>query len=248
MVAGRGSSDITFDLFDLDGSEYDKLFSSKLKLLLALNSQERVTWSGSHRKRPLKDTLVVPRPEQPLPVWLGTGGSPGSVYRAAELGLPMFLGILGGSPEHWAEYGHAYRTAWDKAGHTSGAADIAVAVHGFVAENDEEARKTYLEYEINMFTTGSKEIGRPMRAPSGRSLDLERGMVFAGGPIEIANRIVQLHKLLSHSRQILQMDVGGMPHVEFLKSIELLGTKVLPLVRQQIDDFNAEKFGEITGL
>jgi alkanesulfonate monooxygenase SsuD/methylene tetrahydromethanopterin reductase-like flavin-dependent oxidoreductase (luciferase family) len=235
IVAGRGSSAITFSIFDLDERDYDMLYSSKLELLLALNRQERVTWSGPHRRRPLQDTLVVPRPEQPLRIWLGTGGSPESVMRAVELGVPMFLGILGGTPEHWAQYGHAYRGAWAEAGHPADAADIAVAVHGFVAEDNRAAKATYLEHEVRMFQTGSAEIGRPMRAPIGRATDLERGgMVFAGGPDEIAERILHLHELLGHSRQILQMDVGGMPHATFLKSIELLGTRVLPQIRKEL--------------
>ena len=235
LVAGRGSSDITFSIFDLEAGDYNKLFSSKFELLLALNAQERVSWQGPHRQRPLTNTLIVPRPEQPLRIWLGTGGSPGSVFRAAELGVPLFLGILGGTPEHWAQYGHAYREAWAKAAHAAGGADIAVAVHGFVAEDDRAARQTYLDYELRMFQTGSAEIGRPMRAPSGREIDLERGMVFAGGPDQIANRIIHLHQLLGHSRQIFQMDVGGMPHETFLKSIELLGTQVLPRVRRKLN-------------
>lgn len=235
LVAGRGSSSITFPIFDLDESNYDMLFSSKFQLLLELNKHERITWKGQHRKRGLEETLIVPRPEQFLQIWLGTGGSPESVFRAAELGVPMFLGILGGTPEHWAQYGNAYRRAWVKAGNPAKAASIAVAVHGFVGENDKEARKTYLEYELNMFETGSAEIGRPMRAPSGREVDLERGMVFAGGPEEIATRIIHLHKLLGHSRQILQIDVGGMPHETFLKSIELLGTQVLPRLRKELE-------------
>jgi alkanesulfonate monooxygenase SsuD/methylene tetrahydromethanopterin reductase-like flavin-dependent oxidoreductase (luciferase family) len=86
-----------------------------------------------------------------------------------------------------------------------------------------------------MFETGSAEIGRPMRAPAGREVDLERGMVFAGGPGEVAARILDLHKLLGHSRQILQMDVGGMPHQTFLKSIELLGKEVLPRIRKELE-------------
>jgi alkanesulfonate monooxygenase SsuD/methylene tetrahydromethanopterin reductase-like flavin-dependent oxidoreductase (luciferase family) len=235
VVAGRGSSDITFQIFDLDVNDYDMLFRSKLELLLALNRDERITWSGPHRRRPLKDTLVVPRPEQPLRIWLGTGGSPESVLRAAELGVPMFLGILGGTPEHWAKYGAAYRQAWAEAGHPDSAADVAVAVHGFVGENDREAKAAYLAHEHRMFETGSAEIGRPMRAPAGREADLERGMVFAGAANEVADRIVHLHKLLGHSRQILQMDVGGMPHDAFLASIELLGRKVLPRVRAAIE-------------
>jgi alkanesulfonate monooxygenase SsuD/methylene tetrahydromethanopterin reductase-like flavin-dependent oxidoreductase (luciferase family) len=235
VVAGRGSSAITFPIFDLDERDYDMLYSSKLELLLALNRQERVTWSGPHRSRPLEDILIVPRPEQPLRVWLGTGGSPESVLRAVDLGVPMFLGILGGTAQHWAQYARAYREAWAKVGHPVEDADVAVAVHGFVGEDDREAKRTYLEHERRMFETGSAEIGRPMRALPDRTADLEAGgMVFAGGPDEVADRIVHLHGLLGHSRQILQMDVGGMPHAAFLRSIELLGTRVLPRVREEV--------------
>jgi alkanesulfonate monooxygenase SsuD/methylene tetrahydromethanopterin reductase-like flavin-dependent oxidoreductase (luciferase family) len=235
VVAGRGSSPITFPLFDYDERDYDMLFASKLDLLLAANRSERVTWDGPHRKRPLSDALVVPRPEQPLRVWLGTGGSPDSVLRAVELGLPMFLGILGGTPQHWARYGHAYRDAWAQVGHPAEAAGIAVATHGFVGENDREARATYLEHELRMFTTGAAEIGRPRQAPPGRAADLEAGgMVFAGGPNEVADRILSLHALLGHDRQILQMDVGGMPHATFLRAIELLGTEVAPQIRKEL--------------
>jgi alkanesulfonate monooxygenase SsuD/methylene tetrahydromethanopterin reductase-like flavin-dependent oxidoreductase (luciferase family) len=236
VVAGRGSSDITFPLFDMDVRDYDMLYRSKLDLLLQLNGQDRVSWSGPHRRRPLVDALVVPRPEQRLRVWLGTGGSPGSVLRAVELGLPMFLGILGGTPEHWAQYGHAYREAWSQVGHPTDAADIAVAAHGFVAENDRQAKATYLEHEIQMFEAGMAEIGRTAAAPPGRAADLEAGgMVFAGGPNEVADRILHFHELLGHTRQILQMDVGGMPHATYLKGIELLGAEVLPQIRKELE-------------
>lgn len=235
IVAGRGSSPITFPIFDEDENDYDMLFGSKLDLLVEMNRHEQVTWNGPHRRRPLQDMLVVPRPEEPLRIWLGTGGSPGSVMRAAELGLPMFLGILGGSPDHWAQYGHAYRKAWAEAGHPAEEADIAVAVHGFVGENGREAKATYLEHEAHMFQTGSAEIGRPMRAPVGRENDLEPGgMVFAGSADEIADRILHLHERLGHSRQIFQMDVGGLPHDSFLKGIELLGSQVLPQIQREL--------------
>lgn len=236
VVAGRGSSDITFPLFDLDARDYDMLYRSKLDLLIAVNGQDRVAWSGPHRQQLLVDAMIVPRPEQPLRVWLGTGGSPGSVLRAVELGLPMFLGILGGTPEHWGQYGHAYREAWSRVGHAADGADIAVAVHGFVAENDRQAKATYLEHEIRMFEAGMAEIGRTAPAPSGRAVDLEAGgMVFVGGPNEVADRILHFHELLGHSRQILQMDVGGMPHATYLKGIELLGTEVLPQIRKELE-------------
>ena len=234
-VAGRGSSAITFPLFDLDERDYDILYASKLELLLAANANQRVTWSGPHRRRPLQDALIVPRPEEPLKIWLGSGGSPGSVGRAVELGVPLFLGILGGTPEHWAQYGHAYRDAWAQVGHPADAADIAVAVHGFVGEDNLAAKSTYLEHELRMFATGAAEVGRPPIAPPGRDAQLEPGgMVFAGSPDALADRILHLHGLLGHTRQILQMDVGGMPHTTYLKAIELLGTEVLPQVRKEL--------------
>jgi alkanesulfonate monooxygenase SsuD/methylene tetrahydromethanopterin reductase-like flavin-dependent oxidoreductase (luciferase family) len=234
-VAGRGSSNITFSLFDLDERDYDMLFSSKLELLLALNASESVTWSGPHRLRALEDALVVPRPEGPLRIWLGSGGSPESVLRAVELGLPLFLGILGGTPAHWAQYGRAYRHAWEQVGHPAEAADIAVAVHGFVADDDATARRTYLDYETRMFQAGMAEIGRPGSPPPNRAAHYGRdGMVFVGGPNEVADRILNLHQQLGHTRQILQMDVGGMPHATFLRAIELLGTEVAPQVRKEL--------------
>jgi alkanesulfonate monooxygenase SsuD/methylene tetrahydromethanopterin reductase-like flavin-dependent oxidoreductase (luciferase family) len=237
VVAGRGSSPITFPLFDLDEGDYDMLFASKLDLLLAINRSERLSWSGPHRQRPLEDALIVPRPDDPLRIWLGSGGSPGSVMRAAELGLPLFLGILGGTVEHWARYGQAYREAWSAAGHSADGADIAVAVHGFVAEDDRTAKATYLEYESRMFQAGMEEIGRVGAPSPDRAANYEPGgMVFVGGPDEIAERILSLHAQLGHSRQILQADVGGMPHATFLRAIELLGTEVLPQVRREIGE------------
>jgi alkanesulfonate monooxygenase SsuD/methylene tetrahydromethanopterin reductase-like flavin-dependent oxidoreductase (luciferase family) len=235
VVAGRGSSDITFPLFDLDVGNYDMLYRSKLDLLIAANAHHRVTFNGPHRQRPLNNALIMPRPEQPLKIWLGTGGSPESVLRAVELGLPMFLGILGGTAEHWAQYGTAYRQAWAEVGHPAETADIAVAVHGFVAADDRQAKATYLEHELRMFTTGAAEIGHAGSPPTGRGNNYDPGgMVFAGGPNELADRILHLRQLLGHSRQILQMDVGGMPHATFLNSIELLGTEVLPQIRKEL--------------
>ncbi len=209
--------------------------ASKLDLLLAANADERITWSGPHRRRPLQDAHMVPRPEERLKIWLGSGGSPESVGRSVELGMPLFLGILGGTPEHWAQYGHAYRDAWEQVGYPGDDADIAVAVHGFVGKDNRAAKATYLEHELRMFATGAAEVGRPPMAPPGREAQLQPGgMVFAGSPDEVADRILHLHSLLGHTRQILQMDVGGMPHTTYLKAIELLGTDVLPQLRKEL--------------
>ncbi|MET7526050.1 LLM class flavin-dependent oxidoreductase [Streptomyces sp900116325] len=234
-VAGRGSSTIAFPLFDHDEHDYDMLYASKLELLMAVNGGENVSFNGPHRKRPLQNATVFPRPDEPLKIWLGTGGSPDSVYRAVELGLPMFLGILGGTPEHWAQYGRAYRAAWAQAGHPTEQADIAVAVHGFVADTGDKARATYLDYEHRMMAEGMAELGRPAPPRTDRAAAFgSDGMVFVGSPREIADRILHLHSLLGHTRQILQMDVGGMPQRDFLRGIELLGAKVLPEIRTKL--------------
>lgn len=152
-----------------------------------------------------------------------------------ELGVYTF-GNTPRTPD--GEYGptaQAIRDAWAQVGHPAEAADIAVAVHGFVGENDRDAKQTYLEHEIRMFQTGSAEIGRPMGAPPARAADLETGgMVFAGGANEVADRILHLQSLLGHSRQILQMDVGGMPQATVLNAIERLGTAVLPQIRKEL--------------
>lgn len=135
-------------------------------------------------------------------------------------------GVLGGTPERWARYGRAYRQAWSQAGHPSGTARVAVAVHGFVADDNAKAKATYLEHELAMFAAGAAEAGRPPMTPDGRDRDLQPGgMVFAGHPDEIADRIIALHRLLEHDRQILQMDVGGMSQADLLRSIELLAPK-----------------------
>lgn len=116
-VAGRGSSAITFPIFDLDESDYDMLCAFKPERLLAANRSECVSFAGPHRRQPLTDALIVPRPQRPLKIWLGSGGSPESVPRAVQLGLPLYPGILGGTVDRWAQYGSAYRNAWAQAGH-----------------------------------------------------------------------------------------------------------------------------------
>ena len=136
--------------------------------------------------------------------------------------------------EEWAQYGHGYRAAWEQMGHSAQDADIAVAVHGFIGEDNRRAKADYLDFELRMMREGMAEIGRPGSGPppAARARDPEpAGMVFAGGPEEVAERILHLHEPLGHSRQIVPMDVGGMPHATYLRAIELLGTEVFPRVR-----------------
>ncbi|WP_109526719.1 MULTISPECIES: LLM class flavin-dependent oxidoreductase [Nocardia] len=211
-VAGRGSSTITFDLFDHDEADYDLLFASKLDLLLTVNTTENIDFAGPHRRKPLRDNTVYPRPARPLPIWLGTGGSPNSVIRAAELGVPMFIGILGGTPQHWARYGHAYRHAWTQTGRPAEQSRIAVAVHGFVGPDNTEAkshlpapRTRHVRHRRRRSPTPTHNPDRPRRRPPTRRHGLRRQ------PRRNRYRIIDPHQVLGHDRQILQMDIGG-PH------------------------------------
>jgi alkanesulfonate monooxygenase SsuD/methylene tetrahydromethanopterin reductase-like flavin-dependent oxidoreductase (luciferase family) len=231
IIAGRGSSTDSFPLFGYDLEDYDKLYADKLGLLLAVNAQERVSWQSPFRP-PLEDALVVPRPEKPIPIWLGTGGNPGSTVRAARAGLPISYGILSGTPQMWGELGALYRETAAQAGIDASALAISVAGHGFVGADGRAAKQTYFRHEQAAYAASGRIAPRswaqaePNYAPG--------GMVFAGGPAEIADRIIDLHHHLGRTRHFLQMDIGGMPHREVLRSIEVLGAEVAPRVRAEL--------------
>lgn len=142
IAAGRGSSVDSFPLFGLDVDDYDRLNAEKLDLLLAINADERVTWSGSVRPA-LDAQLVVPRVEGGLKIWLGTGGNPRSSVRAGQLGLPIAYGILGGTSTHGVRQADRYRGAAERAGHRRETLDVAVASHGLVAPNGADARERF---------------------------------------------------------------------------------------------------------
>ncbi len=239
LTVGRGSSTDSFPLFGFDVADYDRLFAEKLDLLLAVNAEERVTWSGTTRPS-LHDALVVPRVEGGLKIWLGTGGNPGSCVRAGLLGLPLAFGILSGSTEDWVQRAELYREAAQQSGHGPDGLEIAVASHGFVAADGAEAKARYFEFETEAFAAYAAEHGSPGgrdRSRSAYELDAAPGgMVFAGGPEEIADRLVTFHRHLGHQRHVLQMDLGPISQGEWLEAIELLGTRVAPRVRAETAD------------
>ncbi len=234
LTVGRGSSTDSFPLLGYDVSDYDRLFAEKLELLLLVNAEERVTWSGTTRSS-LHEALVVPRVEGGLKIWLGTGGNPGSCVRAGVLGMPLAFGILSGSTEDWVGRADLYREAATRSGHDLDRLDIAVASHGFVATDGVDAKRRYFEYESQAFAAYATEHGgHGVRGRSRESFDLDAahgGMIFAGGANEIADRLIEFHRHLGHSRHILQMDLGHITQDEWLESIALLGTEVAPKVR-----------------
>jgi alkanesulfonate monooxygenase SsuD/methylene tetrahydromethanopterin reductase-like flavin-dependent oxidoreductase (luciferase family) len=235
LTVGRGSSVDSFPLFGFDVADYDMLFAEKLELLLAVNTDERVTWSGTTRSS-LDNALVVPRVDGGgLKIWLGTGGNPGSCVRAGVLGMPLAFGILSGSTEDWVRRADLYREAATRSGHGLHELDIAVASHGFVAVDATEAKRRYFEYESQAFAAYAAEHGN--LGPRGRSREsfdadaASGGMIFAGGTDEIADRLIEFHQHRGHSRHLLQMDLGHITQAEWLQAIALLGTEVAPKVR-----------------
>ena len=233
IMAGRGSFIESFPLFGYDLQDYDSLFSEKLELLLELRSKERVTWSGRHRA-PLKDQLVLPRPVQsPLPVWIAVGGTPQSVVRAATLGLPMALAIIGGQPERFKPLVDLYRRAAREAGHDPATLPVSINSHGFLAEDSLAAADAAFPPYLDVMGRIGRERGWP--PPTRRQFDAERsptGALFIGDPQEVIDKILWEHELFDHDRFLIQLSVGTMPHDQMLKAIELFGTKVAPAVRK----------------
>jgi probable LLM family oxidoreductase len=233
--AGRGSFIESFPLFGYDLDDYDELYAEKLELLLAIRSSERVTWAGRHRA-PLSDQGIWPRPVQdPLPVWVAVGGTPQSVVRAGSLGLPLVLAIIGGQPERFAPLVELYRQAAEAAGHPREQLKVAINTHAFVGATSAEADEAFAPSYLAMMNRIGRERGWP---PSGRpeydALRSPRGALAVGSPEQVAEKILFEHELFGHQRYVGQMSVGAVSHADVMRSIELFGTRVAPVVREEI--------------
>ncbi|MBD2870311.1 LLM class flavin-dependent oxidoreductase [Paenibacillus arenilitoris] len=235
IMAGRGSFIESFPLFGYDLDDYDRLFDEKLELLLAIRASEKVTWRGG--LRPAIDNLgVYPRAVQnPLPVWIASGGNPESAVRAGMLGLPIAFAIIGGMPERFAPLVSLYKEAAARAGHNPDTLQIATHSHGFVADTTEQAADMFFPPTQAQMNVIGRERGWPPYTrdsfDAARSL---RGALYVGDPEFVAEKIVLLRKNLGVTRFFLHVNVGTMPHREVLRAIELLGTKVAPIVRKEL--------------
>lgn len=235
ITAGRGSSTESFPLFGHSLNDYDELYAEKLDLLLKINESESITWNGKHRPS-LNDALVVPRPEAgSLPIWLATGGNPHSSVRAGLLGLPISYAIIGGQAARFAPLAELYRRAAAQAKIPEAKVKISVASPGYVGDDAAIAKeKFWIHWHAVMESLGKI---RGFAPPPRHHYDNEAsggGALFVGEPEEIAERIVTLQRSLGHVRQFFQMDVGQLPQMDFLRSIELLGTRVKPLVDAEL--------------
>jgi probable LLM family oxidoreductase len=232
IMAGRGSFIESFPLFGYDLDDYDELFAEKLDLLLKIRASDHVTWSGRHRA-PLNDAGVWPRPVQnPLPVWVAVGGSPQSVIRAGTLGLPLTIAIIGGAYERFAPLVELYREAFAAAGHDPAESKVAINTHAFVGETLAAADAAFAEPYLAMMNRIGLERGWP---PSGRreyqSLRSPTGALAVGSPDQVAEKLVAEHALFGHQRYVAQISVGAVSHTDVMRSMELFGTEVAPLVR-----------------
>ena len=234
IMAGRGSFIESFPLFGYDLDDYDELFAEKLELLLKLRESETVTWSGEHRP-PLHESGVYPRPVQdPLPIWLAVGGTPNSIVRAASLGLPLALAIIGGAPERFVPLVDLFRQAAADAGHPG--LPVGINSHTYVADSSRRAADEFFPAYAGMMNRIGRERGwSPMTRQQFDELRSLRGALVVGSPQEVVEKILFQHELFGHQRFLAQISVGHLPHPNAMRAIELLGTEVVPAVRTELE-------------
>jgi probable LLM family oxidoreductase len=232
LVVGRGSFTEAFPLFGLALQDYDSLFEEKLDLLLRIRESPHVTWSGRHRPA-LTGQGIYPRPLQdPLPVWVGVGGSPESFVRAGLLGLPLMVAIIGGEPRRFAPLIELYRRAGAQAGHGPEKLRVGLHVFGFVAESTQAAADAIYPGWHELFTKVSRERGfaPPTRAQFDATSGPD-GAFFMGDPDTVATKLVRVSGQLGGVERVsLQMTNPSLAHADLLRGIELLGTEVVPRV------------------
>jgi probable LLM family oxidoreductase len=234
LLAGRGSFTESFPLFGADLDDYDELFDEKLALLLTLDRQDPVTWSGKFRA-PLENVRVLPRPYgKRLRISVGTGGNPESSIRAGLLGLPVVYAVIGGQPERFKPLVDLYRQAGESGEHAPEDLHVTMSGIGLVAKNSQDAKETFYPYWMETMRYGSEARGWPM--PTRAHYDSyarNANSLLVGSPQEIADRLITVGKLVGADRYAMQMDWSGVPHSVVMTAIELLGTEVLPQIRQE---------------
>jgi probable LLM family oxidoreductase len=233
LIVGRGSATDSFPLFGFDLADYEELFEEKLDLLVRLLRDQPVSWSGTFRS-PLTDQFVGPPvPSGHLPTWVGVGGSPNSVIRAARYGLPLMLAVIGGRPERFAPHVELYKRALEQLGQP----ELPVGLHslGFVAPTDDEAIEIQWPYYQEQFESAAQERG--WRPPTYEQFlhEVAHGSMYVGSPETVANRIATVIGTLSLSRFHLHYAIGRVPHAQRMAMIELYGREVIPRVRELLE-------------
>lgn len=234
LVVGRGSSIEAYPLFGFDLKDYDELFSEKLDLLLKVRDEEFVTWSGKFRPS-LNNLGVYPRAfQEKLPIWLGVGGTPQSFVRAGSLGLPLMVAVIGGETHRFRPLIDLYRQASAAAGYKPEELKVGLHSPGYVGSTSEQAVTDYYPGYAELWTKLGKERGwPPVTRPQFESLIDMRGVLVVGGPEQVAEKILRHSEALGGiDRFTFQMDNAGLTHKQLMSSIELIGTKVIPLIEK----------------
>src|ERR1700681_4744690 len=238
LVVGRGSLTESFPLFGFDLADYEELFEEKLDLFTRLLRAQPVTWSGKFRS-PLVNQYVTPAlPEGHLPTWVGVGGSPQSVIRAARFGLPLMLAVIGGPPGRFAPLAELYRRALEKYGHPQ--LKIGMHSHGYVARTDEEAVDTQWPHWADIFEKAAAERGWARPTMDRFQAEVSDGSLYLGSPETVATKIAWVIRLLGLSRFDLAYATGRVPHEQKMATIELYGREVIPRVRELLADPDVE--------
>ena len=232
VILGRGSFTESFPLFGYDLNRYEELFEEKLELFAQLLEQKPVTWQGNTRAG-LTNQRVYPLVEKPpLKTWIGVGGSPQSVIRAAHYGLPLILAIIGGDPRRFTPYVALYRRALAELG--KGALPIGVHSPGYVADSDAQAREEFFpDYKKMRDRIGGERGWGPMRRQD-FDAEVEHGSLYLGAPQTVARKIAATVKALGLARFDLKYSAGPLAHAKLMRAIELYGTQVIPLVREML--------------
>ena len=230
ITLGRGSFIESFPLFGYDLNDYEKLFTEKLDLFAAVRQEQRFSWEGTVRP-PLENVDVFPKTESGrLRTWIGVGGTPESVLRAARYRFGLALAIIGGSPERFKPYADLYRRALEE----SDGPELPIAVHspGFIADTDEEAQELLFPYFKLQRDRIGRERGWPPTSREQFDAEVAEGAVFAGSPETVATKIARTVSALGIDRFDLKYSNGALPHEHLMHAIELFGTRVIPRVRE----------------
>ncbi|MEK6226212.1 MAG: LLM class flavin-dependent oxidoreductase [Chloroflexota bacterium] len=236
MVVGRGSFIEAFPLFGLDLDDYDSLFAEKLDLLLKIRENEHVHWSGRHRPA-LTGQGVYPRPLQdPLPIWLGVGGTPESFVRAGALGLPLMVAIIGGETRRFRPLVDLYREAGRRAGFSPDRLKVGVHSLGYVAETAKQAADDFFPGYARAFTTIGKERGwGPITRAQFDAQITPNGALLVGTPDEVAAKILRHSESLGGiSRITFMMNGASLPHLKLISAIDLIASRVAPVIREEV--------------
>lgn len=242
IMAGRGSFIESFPLFGYDLEDYDELFTEKLDLLLKLNKSEKLSWKGKHR--PSFDNLgVYPRPYQAsIPTWLAAGGTPASAVRAATLGLPLMLAIIGGMPDQFVPFVNLYRETAKKTGKELNHLQMGINNHVYVGEDSQKAGDEFYPYYATMMDRVGRDRGwRPLTRQQFDYSRSPKGALMVGSVQQVIDKILYEHELFANTRFLAQASVGAVPHKMIMKSIELFGTRVATAVRKEIGSKHIQK-------